>query len=83
MDNSARLRQELRQVVERQMTQDDPPEVALTFERLRAAGVSEQQVWAMLSAVLLAELNDVMRDGREFDRARYAAALEELPTIRQ
>ena len=78
---ATQLRAELREVLERQMAQGDPPEVARAFERLRAAGVSERQVWAMLSAVLLTEMNAMARDGREFDRMRYAAGLAALPTL--
>ena len=78
---AARLREELRGVIERQMAQNDPPEVAPTFARLRAAGVPERQVWAMLSAVLLIEMNAMARDGRVFDRAQYARGLAALPEL--
>ena len=78
---AARLREELRGVIERQMAQGDPPEVAPTFDRLRAAGISERQIWAMLSAVMLIEMNAMARDGREFDRAQYARGLAALPEL--
>ena len=78
---AAPLRNELRGVVERQMAQNDPPEVAPTFARLRAAGLPERRVWALLSAALLVEMNAMVRDGRAFDRARYAQGLAALPEL--
>ena len=79
MRRESQVRDELRGVIERQMAQNDPPEVAPTFARLRAEGIPEQQVWALLAAVLLTELNAMARDDREFDRTRYARGLAALP----
>ncbi len=76
---AAKLRHEVRGILEQQLAANDPPEVAPTFARLRAAGIPEDEVWRHVSAVLLTEMNAMMRDRRPFDATRYAAGLAALP----
>lgn len=77
------VQRELREVLARQIRDGDPPETAATFARLRAAGHAETEVWQLMSAALLMELDAIARDARPFDRAGYVAALHALPTIRR
>ena len=71
----------LREALEHQIAEGDPPETAMTFARLRAEGIAEEIVWRLLSAVLLQELALIRRDERVFDRAGYVAALHRLPEL--
>lgn len=67
--------------VEAQVRANDPPEVAATLARLVAAGHVRDQAIAMIGAVLVFELNQVMLSEREFDAARYAGRLAALPQL--
>lgn len=69
----------LRETIENQVAANDPPETALTLERLRREGVAEERVWRLLAAVLLEELNSMYAERRTFDRDRYIVALRRLP----
>jgi len=75
------VRAALRDILEKQIEADDPPEVKATFNRLRRDGESTETTWRLLSAVLMLELWEILRTEREFDRARYVAHLHALPTL--
>jgi hypothetical protein len=77
--NVKRVRAELRQVLQNQMEAGEPPETKQTFERLRAAGVPEDEIWRLMSAVLAGELATMMREERLYDRDHYVRALSGLP----
>jgi len=71
----------LLQAVEEQIRLDDPPAVAVTLARLLAEGHDRDAALRLIGAVLLMELNEVMRDNRDFDPALYAARLAALPDL--
>ena len=73
------VRHALRETLEQQIDLGDPPETRATFERLVRTGIAQDEAWRLLSLVLLDELNEVMRQQRPFDRARYVGALHALP----
>ena len=71
----------LRQVVEDQLRANDPPEVAATLARLVVAGHARDEAVALIGAALIIELNELMHSEREFDAARYARNLANLPAL--
>ena len=71
----------LLEAVENQLRANDPPEVAATLARLVAAGHARDEAVALIGAVLIFELNEVMRSEREFDAIRYARNLANLPAL--
>ena len=71
----------LREVLENQITANDPPETALTLARLLRDGVAEDEAWRWLSAVMLQEMSLIVRYNRPFDRDGYVAALRRLPEL--
>lgn len=75
------VRLALRRALEAQLASDDPPEVAATLARLRREGISEENAWRLLSAVILQEMSLIVGEARPFDRAGYAAALLRLPEL--
>jgi len=75
-----RVRAELRQVLQNQMDAGEPAETKQTFDRLLAAGIPEDEVWRLMSAVLAGEMATMMREERLYDRDRYVQALHGLPT---
>ena len=71
----------LRQALEMQIAHNDPPEVADTLERLRAQGIAEREVWELLGAASLIELERSKAAARAFGRESYAATLRRLPSL--
>jgi hypothetical protein len=80
-DRFDRVAGSLRAVVEGQLRANEPPEVAATLARLLAAGHDRDQAVALIGAALMVELNEIMRSEREFDPARYARNLANLPAL--
>lgn len=76
-----RRRPSIRWMVEDQVKAGEPPEVRATFGRLRALGLSERQVWRLLTLALKAEIMAMRKAGRGFDRTTYAVLLERLPNL--
>lgn len=75
------LRRAIREVLENQIRDVDPPETKETFERLLAQGLAEAEVWRLLSIVVATEMFDVLKHGREFDLGRYVQRLRALPEL--
>jgi hypothetical protein len=71
----------LREVVENQLHANEPPEVGATLARLLSAGHERDEAVALIGAALMVELNEIMRSEREFDPARYARNLANLPAL--
>ena len=69
------------EAVENQLRANDPPAVAAALARLLAGGHARDEAVALIGAALLFELNEVMQSEREFDAARYARNLANLPAL--
>ena len=80
-DSRSSVRADLREILQSQMDADDPPEVKATLTRLQREGLTPDYALSLLSAVLLLELNAIVRDKRKFDRAQYVRDLHSLPTL--
>ena len=79
--DGARIGEVMRQTVRAQVKGGDPPEAKATYERLQRLGLSEAQAVEHMAAVLAAEMFDMMKVQREYDRERYESALRALPTL--
>lgn len=79
MKKSQRLESAIIQVVENQLHSNEPPETRLTLNRLISEGFSEQEAKKLIGTVVVAEVFQVVKDGKEFDAQRYAEALDRLP----
>jgi hypothetical protein len=77
-ENSA-ARAALLEAVDNQLRDGDPPETRTTLERLLREGHSREQARRMIAFALVIEMNAMIRDGRNFDHASYAAELDALP----
>jgi len=71
----------LRAVVRDQIRGKKPPIVEATYRRLLRSGEDEQNAIELITAVLVADVYDMMNEQREFDEANYAAALKRLPEL--
>ena len=72
------LKAAILEVVENQIRESDPPETRQALERLLAAGYSRKQAIEMIGSALVEEIWAIMHENKLFDRARFAALLEQL-----
>lgn len=75
------LREGLRHAIAEQIRSGSPPATAEAFQRLRHAGHAEEEVWRMLTSALLVDMNERVRDHREFDPEIWRERLAALPRL--
>jgi hypothetical protein len=71
----------LRQTVRDQIAARNPPKVEATLRRLLAEGHDREKAVELMTAVLAAEMYDMMNEGREFNVAKYILDLHRLPEL--
>ena len=81
MKYNQRLKSAIIEVVENQLDANDPPEIKQTLERLIFEGFSENEAKELIGNVVVAEVFEVLKEGKPFDIKRYAAALVRLPEL--
>jgi len=69
------------EVVENQLRSNDPPQTRQTFERLIAAGHTEQEAKRLIACVVSAEIFDVLNRNEPFNLDRFVKALDKLPAM--
>ena len=81
MEQKHKITNAIIQVIESQITTNDPPETKQTLERLIAEGFSTKEATKLIGNVVIAEVFDVMAEEKPFDMNRYIAALSRLPEL--
>lgn len=71
----------IEQIIEKQIRQSDPPETALTYQRLVADSFTELEAKRLISMVVHVELFRLMRYGEAFNLKRYLDNLNGLPDL--
>jgi hypothetical protein len=79
MKYNPRLKSAILQVVENQINSNDPPGTKQTFNRLVSEGFSNKDAKELIGTVVVAEVFDVMKEGKPFNIERYVNALNKLP----
>ena len=79
MDENPRIKAAIIEVVNNQLESHDPPETYETFDRLVAEGYSTKEAKGLIGNVVVAEVFEVMNEGKPFNLERYVAALNRLP----
>lgn len=69
------------QVIGNQIREENPPETKETYDRLRREGHSAEEAYRLLGCVLIAEIYEVEREKRVFDRELYVERLKALPRL--
>ena len=72
------LRREISGVIEHQLRAGDPPETQQTLDRLLAAGYHRETAVALIGAALLAEIEQMLREQRSFDREHFKTLLDQV-----
>jgi len=71
----------LRQTVRDQIAAKNPREVEATYRRLLSEGHDQKNALELITAVLAAEMYDMMSEERELNAAKYAHDLRRLPEL--
>ena len=79
MKENLKLRQEIFEVIENQIKNNDPPETALTFNRLKEKGFDDFTVKQLIGQCFAVELYNIMKYQKPFDEERYIKNLKNLP----
>jgi len=71
----------IREAVENQLRDNDPPQTQQTYQRLLAAGHSIEQAKQPIGAVVASEIFDVLKNQKPFDLGRCVERLDKLPMM--
>ena len=67
------------EVLDKQLAANDPPETKITYDRLLASGIEEEEVRRLIATVIAGEIYDVMKSQKPFNQERFVKHLNELP----
>ena len=81
MKANKRLNKAIREVVENQLRDLDPPETKETFDRLIEEGYSEEQARTLIGFVVASEIFDILKYMKPYNHERYVDALRRLPEL--
>jgi len=73
------LRNAIFEVIANQVDADDPPETALTLERLMNEGFSEFQAKQLVGQAVVVEVIDAIQNKKPYNETRYLKNLRNLP----
>ena len=69
------------EVIENQISEDNPPETRQTLERLIKFGETRENAIRYIASVLSVEIFDMLKSKEEFDLQRYIKNLKNLPRL--
>ena len=81
MKRSKILNRAIMEVVANQLRGNDPPETRQTYDRLRAAGLPDEEVRRLLACVVVSEIFHISQENKPYNRQRFVAALDRLPEM--
>ena len=76
-----RLRAAIREVINTQIRNNDPPETKQAISRLQNQGFSEEDALRLIGYVVVSEVLTVLQENRQYDQEKYIAALNGLPGL--
>lgn len=71
-------RQDIRSIVENQLSDGVPEETGRTLKRLLSEGYSREEAVDKIGTVVVEEINDVLHTLQPFDERRFSAKLRAL-----
>ena len=79
MQGNPYLKAAILEVVDNQISGNDPPQTRQTYERLLASGLEEPEARRLIGCVVVSEVFDILKKGKTFNLERFVAALARLP----
>jgi len=81
MQGNPYLKAVILEVVDNQISDNDPPQTRQTYERLLASGLDDEEAKRLIGCVVVSEIFDILKKGETFNLERFVAALERLPKL--
>jgi hypothetical protein len=81
MQGNPYLKAAILEVVDNQISDNDPPQTRQTYERLLASGLDDEEAKRLIGCVVVSEIFDILKKGETFNLERFLAALERLPKL--
>ena len=81
MSENKKARETILQIVENQISANDPPLVNITLDRLINSGFSRPEAIGHIASALVIELNGALAHSEPFNSNRYDYNLRQLPNI--
>jgi hypothetical protein len=81
MQGNPYLKAAILEVVDNQISDNDPPQTRQTYERLLASGLDDEEAKRLIGCVVVSEIFDILKKGETFNLERFVAALERLPKL--
>jgi hypothetical protein len=78
-ESNPRLKAMFLEVVENQLTSNEPPETKHTLDRLVAEGMSREDAMICIAQAVCVEVFATLKHKKPFDRKRYVGNLARLP----
>ena len=79
MKKNERIRSQIFEALKEQMKSNTPPEVKITYDRLRKEGYDDFETKQLLGQCLAVEIFQVIKFGKPYNEARYIKNLKGLP----
>lgn len=79
--DSHKLRKAILEVITTQIRDNDPPETKQALIRLQDKGFSEEEALKLIGYVVVSEVFSVLKENRQYDKEKYIAALNNLPSL--
>jgi hypothetical protein len=79
MKPNLKLRDNIFEIIDNQVKNNNPPETALTFKRLKEEGFDDFTVKQLIGQCVAVEIYNVMKYRKPFDENRYIKNLKNLP----
>lgn len=79
METNEKMREQIFEIIKKQLRDNDPPETKLTFDRLQKQGFDDFQTRQMIGQCLAVELFEILKFKKPFSNARYVKNLIALP----
>ena len=79
MKVNERLRDTIFEVMDNHIDADDPPETALTLERLVKDGYSDFQAKQLIGQAVVIEVINALKNKKPYNEQRYLKNLRNLP----
>lgn len=71
--------EEVRNIVENQISDNEPKAVRKTLDKLKILGLTENEAKTLIGKCLAIELLDVIQNGSSYNEKRYLQNLNRLP----
>ena len=69
------------EAINNQIQNNDPPETKQTYDRLMKEIKNHDEVMKYLGVVMMAEIFDILKSKKPFNKKRYIERLNKLPDI--